>query len=350
MYKNEQICQINIKTGAVTIFNSKKIPYSLYLESTDNFDDRINNLMNFHHWCASRVLSLDREYAKEILNSCALSQGKTDKEKSETAWKYKCLSLQDSYWTKDEKEDCNWDSINLFHNSLSNSFVDVSLTGKNMSVTNTMLIAADCSTSGIFPKAWVRKEDGFWLYKGDKNDSVRKEVEASKILQKLGLNVLNYEYFRWNGEQVSACKCYTNENIGFVSIEEYEPNHPPLKRDVEYYTMILADYLVGNSDRHWGNWGYLVDNTGTLSFAPIMDFNHAFEAKSNNICKPELIYGEQKTELEAAYEALTYISYKKADLSEFHYGDFVISRIKELEQNIQQNKSLDNSDSFSYDR
>ena len=29
----------------------------------------VNNLTNFYFWCASRVLTLDRQYAKEILNS-----------------------------------------------------------------------------------------------------------------------------------------------------------------------------------------------------------------------------------------------------------------------------------------
>ena len=27
-----------------------------------------------------------------------------------------------------------------------------------------------------------------------------------------------------------------------------------------YYMMNILDYLVGNTDRHWGNWGFLVDN------------------------------------------------------------------------------------------
>lgn len=335
MYKNNKTCQIDLRTGDIQIF--ERLPQSLYLVESKDMDDRINNLMNFYHWCASRVLSLDREYAKEILNACALPQGKTDKEKSEVAWKYKCLSLQDSYWVREDDETLDWNKINLFHNSLSNVIVDVSLTGKNLSVTNTMLVAADCSTSGVFPKAWVRKSDGFWLYKGDKHDSVTKEVEASQILREMGIPVLEYQYKAWNGEKVSACKCYTNEDTGFVSVSEYAPNHDMPPKSMPYYQMILADYLVGNSDRHWGNWGFLVTTDGELLSAPIMDFNHAFESSPDNICKPELVYDEKKTELEAAAEALEYISYHKIDLSGFKYGAFVERRLVLLEQQREKN-------------
>lgn len=44
--------------------------------------------------------------------------------------------------------------------------------------------------------------------------------------------------------------------------------------------MNLIDYLVGNTDRHWGNWGFLVDNdTNRIEkLYPLMDFNKSFLA------------------------------------------------------------------------
>ncbi len=41
------------------IFDEKFFPYDLYLEEERDFDTLINNMNNFYHWCASRVLSLD---------------------------------------------------------------------------------------------------------------------------------------------------------------------------------------------------------------------------------------------------------------------------------------------------
>ena len=43
--------------------------------------------------------------------------------------------------------------------------------------------------------------------------------------------------------------------------------------------MNILDYLVGNTDRHWENWGLLVDN-GTnqpIRLHDLMDFNRAFQ-------------------------------------------------------------------------
>ena len=47
-----------------------------------------------------------------------------------------------------------------------------------------------------------------------------------------------------------------------------------------FYMMNIIDYLVGNTDRHWGNWGFLVDHaTNRLTHLhPLMDFNKAFQA------------------------------------------------------------------------
>ena len=54
-----------------------------------------------------------------------------------------------------------------------------------------------------------------------------------------------------------------------------------LKLDAyNYYMMNIIDYLTGNTDRHWGNWGVLVDNENNkaLCLHKLMDFNQAFHA------------------------------------------------------------------------
>ncbi len=45
-----------------------------------------------------------------------------------------------------------------------------------------------------------------------------------------------------------------------------------------YYMMNILDYLVGNTDRHWENWGLLVDNETNqpIRLHDLMDFNRAF--------------------------------------------------------------------------
>ena len=332
MYKQYEACRINIKTGEVYSIDNRTFPCNLYLEEDNTIDARVNNITNMNHWLASRVLSLDRENAKAILNSCSMKQAITDKDRALVAMQYRALSLQDSYWVEDDNEEIAWDKINLFDNSLSNAVVDISLLGRNLTITNSSLIAPDCSTAGVFAKAWVRNGETLWLYKGDKDDSVRKEVEASEILRLLGLDVVEYRYGEWKGHKVSMCKLFTTKDIGYVTAEEYAMNNELPMRGKEYYTMILADYLVGNSDRHCGNWGYMTKANSIIGFAPIFDFNHAFEANEENICKPEQLYGEAVSEIEAASRALKVVEYRHGvSLRQFKYGEFTEQRIAELE-------------------
>ena len=70
--------------------------------------------------------------------------------------------------------------------------------------------------------------------------------------------------------------------------------------------MNVIDYLVGNTDRHWGNWGFFVDNaTNKLqALYPLMDFNKSFLAY-------DTVYGakcqtteRRMTQQEAAIEAV----------------------------------------------
>ena len=52
-----------------------------------------------------------------------------------------------------------------------------------------------------------------------------------------------------------------------------------LKKDsYSYHMMNIIDYLIGNTDRHWGNWGFWVNNktNKVIKLHPLMDYNKAF--------------------------------------------------------------------------
>ena len=89
--------------GTASIMERRFMPYDLYLENagdTSDIDTLINNLDNFYHWCASRILSLDRKYAKEILGCIGASQAVTDRDRAAISLSYCCLSLTDVYWIR----------------------------------------------------------------------------------------------------------------------------------------------------------------------------------------------------------------------------------------------------------
>ena len=66
MHKDRRVARI-YESGKCRIYFPSFMPYNLYLEEGEDTDTCVNNLSNFYYWCASRVLTLDRKYAKEII-------------------------------------------------------------------------------------------------------------------------------------------------------------------------------------------------------------------------------------------------------------------------------------------
>ena len=271
MHMEKCVAQVST-AGECKIYLEDFMPYDLVLEESDDFDDRINNVTNFYYWCASRMLTLDRTYAKEILNSIGASQSVTDRERAQIALSYYCLSLLDVFWVKGEKENILFEDINLYTHSLSNALVDIALRGHQMTVTNAHLLANDLSTGGCYPKAWVRREDGFYLYKDGGQDAVEREVLASKICRCFDCHQVLYEQGMFENDPVSISKIMTSQRYSLVTYAAYDvycTNHD----------WNILDYLVGNTDRHWENWGLLVDNETNqpIRLHDLMDFNRAFQ-------------------------------------------------------------------------
>lgn len=84
MHRESCVAQLST-TGECRVCLEDFMPYDLVLVESDDFDERINNVTNFYYWCASRMLTLDRTYAKEILNSIGASQSVTDRERAQIA-------------------------------------------------------------------------------------------------------------------------------------------------------------------------------------------------------------------------------------------------------------------------
>ena len=337
MHKDRRVARI-YENGKCTINYKSFMPYNLYLETEDDMDIRVQNLTNFYAWCSSRVLTLDRKYAKEILNNIGAIQSPTDKDRAMIAISYRALSLMDVFWvrTKDDKK--TFAEISLYNHSLSDAFVDVSLRGKNLTLENAKLIpeqdpAADVGTPGVAPKAWIRRNGAFYLLKdGDERD-VDAELLASKIIDCFDIDHVSYEESDFCGTRVSKCKIITSEEKSIVPVEFIEiycVNHDMdrtefiLKRDsYSYYMMNIIDYLIGNTDRHWGNWGFWVDNKTNklLKLHSLMDYNKAFlsyeklsGARSQTSDKPQ----SQQQAAEEAVKAIGLNQIKDVDPAWFN--------------------------------
>ena len=77
-------CVAQVSTaGECKIYFVDFMSYGLVLKESNDFDTRINNVISFHSWCASRLIPRDRTYAKEILNSIGASQSVTDRKRAQ---------------------------------------------------------------------------------------------------------------------------------------------------------------------------------------------------------------------------------------------------------------------------
>ena len=323
MHKNRRVASVR-EDGTVTIYAKSFMPYNLWLEEETDVETRVNNLSNFYYWCATRVLTLDRRFAKEILNAIGAKQAATDRDRAMIAISYHALCLTDVYWIKSDREKISFDDISLYRHSLSNSFADVSLLGRQITAQNAELLAdldaaGDVATNGVAPKAWIRKDGVFYLMKNGAERDVEAELLASKIADCFKIDHVKYYADTFDEKKVSKSRLITSEERSIVSMEfvdVYCVNHNldreefVLKKDkYAFCMMIIIDYLVGNSDRHWGNWGFYVDNDNNalLGLYPLMDFNKAFtdyDTLEGGRCQPVTGNMTQKEAATAAVKAV----------------------------------------------
>lgn len=292
MHKNRRVASIR-EDGTVTIYAKTFMPFNLWLETETDIYTYASNLNKFYYWCASRVFTPARKYAKEILNSIGVKQATTDRDRAMIAISYHALCLTDVYWVKKDREKIDFNNISLYRHSLSNAFADVSLLGKQITAQNAEMIAdldaaGDIATNGVSPKAWIRKNGEFYLLKNGEERDVEAGLLASKIIDCFKVEHVNYIADSFEGKKVSKSHLITSETKSIVSMEFIDVYCVNNNLDVEqfvlekdkytYYMVIIIDYLTGNSDRHWGNWGFYVDNDNNtlLSLYPLMDFNKAF--------------------------------------------------------------------------
>ncbi len=358
MHKERRVARI-YENGRCTISYPSFMPYNLYLEKSNELDIRVNNLNNFYYWCSSRVLTLDRKYAKEILNAIGANQAITDKDRAMIAVSYHGLTLTDVFWIRCAKENITFDKLCLYNHSLKGAFADVSLRGKDITVQNaelflTMEAAGDIGTPGVAPKAWIRENGDFYLLKDGDIRDVEAELLASKIVGCFNIDYVPYEEDTFDGLKVSKCRVITSKEKSIVPyefIDVYCANRNidklkyVLKKDkYSYYMMNIIDYLIGNTDRHWGNWGFFVDNsTNKLKgLYPLMDFNKSFLSYGTTDGAKCQTTDRKITQREAAIEAVKEIGLNQtAEINKEWFTDksqkeMFFKRLNLLKQYIRQ--------------
>lgn len=203
---------------------------------------------------------------------------------------FRCLglSLSDQYWVRPYDEEMKWADINFFENS----FYEVEVEDW---LADVGLDSPDNTSDGVLSKRWIEREGRRMLLKGGRlyNQEPFNEVVATELFSRL-LNeddFVSYELTEWDDAPVSACPVFVS------STEEFIPAHyvqrgmkaPEFLDDYHGFVfrcaslgiegvevalskMIVCDYILANTDRHWRNFGVLRDvETMEYRMAPLFD-------------------------------------------------------------------------------
>lgn len=204
-----------------------------------------------------------------------------------------CLSLSDTLWVKSDNENVSWNDVSLYRNEFNDVLSKVSFDGSGLYGQQLSTTSPELTTDGAFDKCWVRDESGIYLMKAGSTGASNagrepySEVLASKVYERLCSSRVPYTLNHYHDKVVSKCPIFTDEKYGYRPASTYAlvgMSLPDLLNEFDKFEsadlfreMIVADAVTINQDRHFGNFGFLVNNDTfeRETMAPVFDFNLA---------------------------------------------------------------------------
>jgi len=240
-------------------------------------------------WIKSRTIPKNREFVFKILMELELSFDDIEGIISIS----KSLSLNDCYWIVQEDFEGKFSEYNLYDNDFNKTLSLLAYTGYGSVKQQGFISSPEFTTNGMLAKAWRKnplQRKGIYLYKGASKGCANcgnepySEFYACQIAKKMGLEVTEYGLGKWKGELNSICELFSSKKYSFVPIYRLV-TEGGWDAVLEYYQtlgdnfyealvdMIIFDVVILNTDRHFGNFGLLVDNETNkiVKPAPIFD-------------------------------------------------------------------------------
>lgn len=256
-------------------------------------------------WLRHRTIPANRAYAQNFLSKNGLSEN----DFIGILQICKGLSLTDCYWITYPNDQKTFAEVNLFDNRFSQVLSQIAFTGYGSSPASKFRSSPEFTTNGMLPKAWRRKEGKVLLYKGGTSGLANtgkepySEFYAAQVAEAMGIPHVTYGLSKWKGQLCSTCELFTSKDISFVpastlistsrisQIIDWFDDHG-WKNDLA--DMLVLDAIIRNTDRHLGNFGFLVDNhtNQLLRPAPIFDnglslYCYVMDNDLNNLSEQE---------------------------------------------------------------
>ncbi|MCM1507476.1 MAG: XRE family transcriptional regulator [Ruminococcus flavefaciens] len=238
-------------------------------------------------WLRHRTIPKNRAYVHSFLSKCGLNLNRPMSILSVS----KGLSLNDCYWVVEEGFEGSFAEYNLYDNRFSRVLGLIAFTGYGSSVRTSLASCPEFTTNGMLPKCWRRESGSIKLYKGGTSGASNtgnepySEFYAAQIAEILGINAICYGLSKWQGELCSTCELFTSKDYSFMPVGRLVTKGG-MKAVREYYVslgeefvsalddMLVLDAVICNVDRHFGNFGFLVDNRTNKIAAPAPLFDH----------------------------------------------------------------------------
>ena len=285
-------------------------------------------------WLKRRVIPRNRAFVQSFLAKLGLNVNDT----KGIIDICQGLSLNDCCWVVNDSFDGAFARYNLYENRFSRILSLIAYTGHGESIRSTFASTPELTTGGMLAKCWRRTGGKIILYKAGSTGAANagnepySEFYAWQIARTMGLNAVEYNLRQWKGQLCSTCELFTSLNRAYIPAGRLVPEGgwPVVMQYYKqlgerYYDslidMLIFDAVICNEDRHFGNFGLLIDNDSNtiVDTAPIFDnglslFNYAMDDDlrdmENYVCTrlmatsqdfvtfaQQVITGEQKKKL-----------------------------------------------------
>lgn len=242
-------------------------------------------------WLKHRTIPKNRAYVDALLSKTGLSINRP----LGIIAVCKGLSLNDCYWVDQADDPTTFAKVNLYDNRFSQVLAAIAFTGYGSSVRTSLLSSPEFSTNGMLPKCWRRIRGKIYLYKGGTSGFSNtgfepySELYAYQVAKTMGVNAIPYTLTKdlkktlCSRCELFTCKTYSYMPVGQLvkkggmkAIRDFYATLGPAFVDA-LADMIVFDALICNTDRHYGNFGVLIDNrTNTIAEpAPLFDHGNA---------------------------------------------------------------------------
>jgi len=275
------------------ILDYDRLPYGI-----EDKKNRIQNGIQLNTWIKRRGIPdsrKDMHYIKKFFNVEDLSV---------LTIQARGLNLTDHYWIHEGDKNIKWEDVNYFDNIFDKVKPETNIfPGIDDSVARQ---SPNVCVDGSIEKRWIIKDGERYLIKGSRHSIMQEpfnEIIASMILDLFNIDHVHYNLNR-TGDNIPycECRCMVNRDIEYLNAQwvinqgnsEEKDNYVKFInicksnniKDVKdrMDEMMGLDFLIGNEDRHYGNFGILrnADTLEWLRMVPIFDNgNSLFFDRSN---------------------------------------------------------------------